>query len=86
MENNFNIPDIYEETKLDRSQEKIIPSGYIKIKANTVHQSQIFSKERNFGKNVFDRLSSNTLMCNVEDVLVQFQLARERMIRAKNFS
>ncbi|XP_043468794.1 Meckel syndrome type 1 protein homolog [Leptopilina heterotoma] len=85
-ENNFNIPDINEERKINRREEKIIPSGYIKIRANIVHQSQIFTKEGNLGKNVFDKLNSNNLMINVEDVLVQFQIARERMIRAKNFS
>lgn len=65
---------------------KIIPSGYVKLKANIVHQSQSFTKGSDLHRDTFEKISSGTLMSNVEDVLTQFQMARERMIRARNFS
>ena len=64
---------------------KVTPSGYIRLKANIVHQSQSFAKDLNLRRDIFKKLSTETLMSNVEDVLAQFQIARERMIKAKVF-
>lgn len=77
------IPTSHEGKILDKSNLKVVPSGNIKIYMNIILQSSMHMKRSNYQRDDSDKVSTNTLMNNVENVLEQFKAAKERMIRIR---
>ncbi|KYN36661.1 Meckel syndrome type 1 protein [Trachymyrmex septentrionalis] len=77
------IPINHEGKVLDKSNLKVVPSGDIKIYMNIIHQSRAHMKHFNYQRDDSDKVSTDTLMNNVENVLEQFKAAKERMIRIR---
>lgn len=69
---------------LDKSNLRVVPSGDIKININIVHQSG--TRTKNYEINDSDRVSTDALMNNVENVLEQFKAAKERMIQIRGMN
>ncbi|KAL6257163.1 hypothetical protein P5V15_012094 [Pogonomyrmex californicus] len=80
------IPMTHEGKVLDKSNLKVVPSGDIKIYMNVIHQSNIHTKHSNYQRDDADKVSTDTLMNNVENVLEQFKAAKERMIRIRTMT
>lgn len=78
------IPMTHEGKVLDKTNLNVVPSGDVKINMNVVHQSDTHMK--NYEINDSDRLSTDALMNNVENVLEQFKAAKERMIQIRGMS
>lgn len=76
------IPMNHEGKVLDKSNLKIVPSGNIKIYMNVILQNSTHVKRSN-RRDDLDKVSTDTLMNNVENVLEQFKAAKERMIRIR---
>lgn len=74
------IPMNHEGKILDKSNLKVVPSGNIKIYMNVILQS---GKHFNHQRDDSDKVSTDTLVNNVENVLEQFKAAKERMIRIR---
>lgn len=79
------IPINHEGKVLDKSNLKVVPSGDIKIYMNIIHQSG-HMKHFNYQRDDSDKVSTDTLMNNVENVLEQFKAAKERMIRIRTIN
>lgn len=77
------IPMNHEGKVLDKSNMKVVPSGDIKIYMNIILQSGTHMKRSNYQRDDLDKVSTDTLMNNVENVLEQFKAAKERMIRIR---
>lgn len=77
------IPMSHESKILDKSNLKVVPSGDIKIHMNIIHQSGTYMKHSNYQRDDSDKVSTDTLVNNVENVLEQFKAAKERMIRIR---
>ncbi|XP_072745516.1 tectonic-like complex member MKS1 [Anoplolepis gracilipes] len=80
------IPMAHEGKVLDKSNLKIVSSGDIKINMNIVIQNSTHMKHYDYEINNFDRVSTDALMNNVESVLEQFKVAKERMIRIRTIN
>ncbi|KAL2734891.1 Meckel syndrome type 1 protein [Vespula maculifrons] len=78
------IPPVYESTTLDKSNLKVVSSGYVKINMNIVHRYNVNTINTNFESKSFERENVNALMNNVENVFEQFKAARERMLQIRN--
>lgn len=78
------IPMAHEGKILDKSNLRVVPSGDIKININIVHQSG--TRTKNYEINDSDRVSTDALMNNVENVLEQFKAAKERMIQIRGMN
>jgi len=78
------IPMTHEGRVLDKLNLRVVPSGEIKINMNVVHQSGVRAKNDKINKS--DRVSTDALMNNVENVLEQFKAAKERMIQIRGIS
>ncbi|XP_011702331.1 PREDICTED: Meckel syndrome type 1 protein [Wasmannia auropunctata] len=78
------IPMSHEGKVLDKSNLKVVPSGNIKIYMNIINQSGTHVK--NYQRDDSDKVSTDTLMNNVENVLEQFKAAKERMIRIREIN
>ncbi|XP_043684684.1 Meckel syndrome type 1 protein-like isoform X2 [Vespula pensylvanica] len=78
------IPPVYESTTLDKSNLKVVSSGYVKINMNIVHRYNVNTINTNFESKCFERENVNALMNNVENVFEQFKAARERMLQIRN--
>jgi len=74
------IPMTHEGKVLDKLNLRVVPSGEIKVNMNVAHQSNM----KNFKIN--DKVSTDALMNNVENVLEQFKVAKERMIQIRGVS
>lgn len=77
------IPMNHEGKVLDKSNLKVVPSGDIKIYMNIILQSSTHVKRSNYQRDDSDKMSTDTLMNNVGNVLEQFKAAKERMIRIR---
>jgi len=74
------IPIAHEGKVLDKSNLHVVPSGNVKINMNIVHQNAMRVKHFNYDS---DKMSTDALMNNVENVLEQFKAAKERMIKIR---
>lgn len=77
------IPMSHEGKVLDKSNLKVVPSGDIKIYMNIIFQSGAHTKYSNYQRDDSNKMNTDMLMNNVENVLEQFKAAKERMIRIK---
>lgn len=77
------VPMNHEGKVLDKSNLKVVPSGKIKIYMNVILQNSTHAKRSSYQKDDLDKMSTDTLMNNVENVLEQFKAAKERMIRIR---
>lgn len=80
------IPMAHEGKVLDKSKLKIVSSGDIKINMNIVIQNGSHMKHFNYEIDNSDRVCTDALMNNVENVLEQFKAAKERMIRIRTIN
>ncbi|KAL6436020.1 hypothetical protein ACFW04_005676 [Cataglyphis niger] len=80
------IPMAHEGKVLDKSNLRIISSGDIEINMNIVIQNGIHMKHLDYEIDNSDRIRTDTLMNNVENVLEQFKAAKERMIRIRTIN
>ncbi|KOC65817.1 Meckel syndrome type 1 protein like protein [Habropoda laboriosa] len=79
------IPKGYEDKMLNKSQLMVTSSGYIKLNINIIHKTHSSIKDSD-QIDYFQRLSTNKLMTNVENVFEQFKAARERMLQIRNLN
>ncbi|XP_012524180.1 Meckel syndrome type 1 protein [Monomorium pharaonis] len=77
------IPMSHEGKVLDKSNLKVVPSGDIKIYMNIILQDGTYTKYSNYQRDDSDKVSTDTLVHNVENVLEQFKIAKERMLRIR---
>lgn len=77
------IPTAHEGKVLDKSNLRIVSSGDIKVNMNIVNQNGTHTKHFNYEIDNSNRVSTDALMNNVENVLEQFKVAKERMIRIR---
>ena len=79
------VPSGHRGKVLDKSQLKVTPSGYIKLRTNVVHQTHT-SVKHDDRLSYFERLSTDKFMTNIENIFEQFKAARERMIQVRNLN
>lgn len=77
------IPMAHEGKVLDKSNLRIVSSGDIKINMNIINQKGTHTKHFNYE---IDRINTDALINNVENVLEQFKAAKERMIRIRTIN
>jgi len=80
------IPMSHEGKVLDKSNLKVVSSGDITIYMNIILQSGAHVKHFNYQRDDSDKVSTDILMNNVENVLEQFKAAKERMIRIRTIN
>ncbi|XP_025266956.1 Meckel syndrome type 1 protein isoform X2 [Camponotus floridanus] len=80
------IPMAHECKVLDKSKLKVVSSGDIKINMNIVIQNASHMKHFNYEIDNSNRVSTDALINNVENVLEQFKAAKERMIRIRKIN
>ncbi|XP_076631522.1 Meckel syndrome, type 1 isoform X2 [Colletes latitarsis] len=79
------IPTGHKGKILNKSQLKVTPSGYITLKMNVIYQTH--TSIQNYDQlNYFEKLSTDKLMTNIENIFEQFKAARERMIQVRNLN
>ncbi|XP_050474086.1 tectonic-like complex member MKS1 [Bombus huntii] len=79
------IPKGHEDKMLNKSYLNVTPSGYIKLNMNIIHQTHGSIKQDDH-LNYFQRLSTDKLMTNIDNIFEQFKAARERMLQIKNLN
>ncbi|XP_053989595.1 tectonic-like complex member MKS1 [Hylaeus volcanicus] len=79
------IPTGHEGKTLNKTELHVTPSGSIKLKMNMVCQTH--TSINNYDQlNYFEKLSTDKLLTNVENIFEQFKAARERMIQVRNLN
>ncbi|PBC30817.1 Meckel syndrome type [Apis cerana cerana] len=79
------IPKGHEDKILNKSQLNVTSSGYIKLKMNIIHQTHN-SIKNNDQLGYFQKLSTDKLMSNIDNIFEQFKAARERMLQIRNLN
>lgn len=79
------IPKGHEDKMLNKSYLNVTPSGYIKLNMDIIHQTHGSIKQDDH-LNYFQRLSTDKLMTNIDNIFEQFKAARERMLQIKNLN
>ncbi|CAK9808776.1 Tectonic-like complex member MKS1 [Anthophora quadrimaculata] len=79
------IPKVYEDKILNKSQLNVTSSGYIKLNINIIHKTHSSIKDSD-QIDYFQKLNTNKLMTNVENVFEQFKTARERMLQIRSLN
>lgn len=79
------IPAGHEGKVLNKSQLKVIPSGCIELRMSIIHQTHTSIRHVD-QLDYFERLSTDKLMTNIENIYEQFKAARERMRQVRNLN
>ncbi|XP_043520639.1 Meckel syndrome type 1 protein-like isoform X2 [Frieseomelitta varia] len=79
------IPKGYENKMLNKSHLNVTSSGYIKLIVNIIHQTHSSIKHGD-QLDYFQRLSTDKLMTNIDNIFEQFKAARERMLQIRNLN
>ncbi|KOX71627.1 Meckel syndrome type 1 protein [Melipona quadrifasciata] len=79
------IPKGYENKMLNKSHLNVTSSGYIKLIMNIIHQTRSSIKHGD-QLDYFQRLSTDKLMTNIDNIFEQFKAARERMLQIRNLN
>ncbi|OAD52457.1 Meckel syndrome type 1 protein [Eufriesea mexicana] len=79
------IPKGHEDKMLNKSRLNVTPSGYIKLNMNIVYQTHSTIKD-NDQLDYFQKLGTDKLMTNIDNIFEQFKAARERMLQIRNFN
>ncbi|KAK1117765.1 hypothetical protein K0M31_015704 [Melipona bicolor] len=72
------IPKGYENKMLNKSHLNVTSSGYIKLIMNIIHQTRSSIKHGD-QLDYFQRLSTDKLMTNIDNIFEQFKAAREHV-------